>query len=131
MSRTWAKRSLAHSFDDQAFCTAFTRIAPRAPNEMIEVDDYEQMAELPERPGLKWPCNWQPPMAITRDAGLRGRLAEIAAVNSGQEFLIGQLKDQCWLKGRGKESRADRKRQPGLSAINLDDVLRTMPEFEQ
>jgi len=31
-------------------------------------------------------------MAITRDAGLRGRLAEIAAVNSGQEFLIGQLK---------------------------------------
>jgi len=98
---------------------------------MIEVDDYEQMVELLGAARSEMAMQLAASMAITRDAGLRGRLAEIAAVNSGQEFLIGQLKDQCWLKVGGKSHALDRKRQPGLSAINLDDVLRTMPEFEQ
>jgi hypothetical protein len=34
-------------------------------------------------------------MAITRDARLRGRLGEIAAIDPGQEFLIGPLKNQA------------------------------------
>jgi hypothetical protein len=99
---------------------------------MIEVDGYiEQMVEQLGAARSEMAMQLASSMAITRDARLRGRLGEIAAVDSGQEFLIGQHKDQCWLKVGGSGHALDRKRQPGLSAINLDEVLRTMPEFEQ
>jgi hypothetical protein len=68
-------------------------------------------------------------MAIARDPQLQQRLGEIAAVDPGQEFLIGQLNNQSWLKvGRGYT--VDRKRQLGLSAVNLDETL-SQPEFER
>jgi len=56
---------------------------------------------------------------------------EIAAVDPGQEFLIGQLKDQAWLKVGGLGYTVDRKRQAGLPVINLDELLCTQSEFER
>ena len=70
-------------------------------------------------------------MAIIRDARLRERLGKIAGVDPGQDFLIGQLKNQSWLKVGGHGYTIDRKRQTGWSVVDLDDVLRTLPEFEQ
>ena len=105
--------------------------ATRAPDEMVNVDgSIEQMVELLGEARSEMVAQLAASMAITRDARLRGRLGEIAGVDSGQEFLIGQLKDQSWLKVGGNGHALDRKRQPGLSAISLDEVLRTMPEFE-
>jgi hypothetical protein len=98
---------------------------------MFEFDDsIEQMVKLLGAARSEMVGQLAASMAITRDAGLRGRLREIAAVDLGQEFLVGQLNDQSWLKVGGTGHSVDRKRQPGLLTINLDEVLSTMPEFE-
>src|ERR1700693_1169471 len=70
-------------------------------------------------------------MAIARYAQLRWRLGEFAAVDPGQEFLVGQIKNQSWLKVGGLNYTVDRKREAGLPAVDLDEVLRTQPEFER
>jgi hypothetical protein len=70
-------------------------------------------------------------MAIARDPRLRGWLGEIAGVDSGQEFLIGQSKEQSWLRVGGNGFAVDRKRQAGFPAIDLDEVLQTLPEFDR
>jgi hypothetical protein len=99
---------------------------------MLEVNgDVEKMVELLGAARTEMVTHLAAAMAITRDVRLRGRLGAIAAVDPGQEFLIGQLKDQSWLKVGGHGYTVDRKRQAGLSAINLDEVLRTLPEFER
>ena len=59
-------------------------------------------------------------MTITRDVSLRERLAEIAAIDPGQEFLIGQSKNQSWLKVGGCGYAVSRGPQAGLPAIDLD-----------
>jgi len=99
---------------------------------MLEVNgDIEMMVELLGAARTEMVTQLAVAMAITRDAPLRGRLGEIAAIDPGQEFLIGQLKNQSWLKVGGQGCTVDRKRQAGLSAIDLDEVLRTLPEFER
>jgi hypothetical protein len=99
---------------------------------MLEVnDDIERMVELLGAARAQMVTQLAAAMSITRDAGLRGRLGETAAVNPGQEFLVGQLKNQSWLKVGGNGYTVDRKRQAGLSAIDLEEVLRTRPEFER
>jgi hypothetical protein len=99
---------------------------------MLEVnDDIERMVELLGAARTQMVTQLAAAMSITRDAGLRGRLGETAAVNPGQEFLVGQLKNQSWLKVGGNGYTVDRKRQAGLSAIDLEEVLRTRPEFER
>jgi hypothetical protein len=99
---------------------------------MLEVNgDIEKMVELLGAARTEMVTQLAAAMAITRDARLRGRLGEIAAVDPGQEFLIGQLKNQSWLKVGGHGYAVDRKRQTGLSAVDLDEVLRTLPEFER
>ena len=70
-------------------------------------------------------------LSITRDARLRGRLGEIAGINPGQEFLIGQLKSQSWLRVGGHGYAVERKRKDGLSAIDIDEVRQTLPELER
>jgi hypothetical protein len=70
-------------------------------------------------------------LAIERDARLRERLREIAATDLGQEFLIGQLKTQSWLKVGGNGCTVHRERQDGLSVVDLDKVLQELPEFER
>jgi hypothetical protein len=70
-------------------------------------------------------------MTITRDASLRERLAEIASIDPGQEFLIGQSKNQSWLKVGGCGHSISRRRQTGLPAIELDEAIRARPEFER
>jgi hypothetical protein len=98
---------------------------------MFEFDDsIEQMVKLLGAARSEMVGQLAASMTITRDAGLRGRLREIAAVDVGQEFLVGQLNDQSWLKVGRTGYSLDRKRQPGLLTINLDEVLSTMPEFE-
>jgi hypothetical protein len=99
---------------------------------MLEVNgDIEKMVELPGAARSEMVTQLAVAMAITRDARLRGRLGEIAAIDPGQEFVIGQLKKQSWLKVGGNGYTVDRKRQDGLSVIDLDEVLRTLPEFER
>jgi hypothetical protein len=99
---------------------------------MLEVnDDIEKMVELLGAARTQMVTQLAAAMSITRDAGLRGRLGEIAAVDPGQEFLVGQLKNQSWLKVGGHRYTVDRKRQAGLSAIDLDELLPTLPEFER
>ncbi len=98
---------------------------------MLEVDgDIEQLVELLGTVSSEMVTQLAASMAITRDARLRGRLGEIAAADSGEEFLI-ELKEQSWLKVGGDGYTVDRKRQAGLSAINLGEVLRALPSFEQ
>jgi hypothetical protein len=99
---------------------------------MLEVNgDIERMVELLGAARTEMVTQLAVAMAITRDARLRERLGEIASVDPGQEFLIGQPKNQSWLKVGGHGYTVDRKQQTGLSAIDLDAVLRTLPEFEQ
>lgn len=99
---------------------------------MLEVNyNIEKMVELLGAARTQMVTQLAAAMSITRDAGLRGRLGEIAAVDPGQEFLVGQLKNQSWLKVGGNGYTVERKRQAGLSAIDLDEVLRTRPEFER
>src|ERR1700730_2980538 len=99
---------------------------------MLEVNgDIEKMVELLGAARTEMVTQLAVAMAITRDARLRGRLGEIAAIDPGQEFVIGQLKKQSWLKVGGNGYTVDRKRQDGLSVIDLDEVLRTLPEFER
>jgi hypothetical protein len=99
---------------------------------MLEVnDDIERMVELLGTARTQMVTQLAAAMSITRDAGLRGRLGETAAVDPGQEFLVGQLKNQSWLKVGGNGYTVDRKRQAGLSAIDLEEVLRARPEFER
>ena len=93
--------------------------------------DIEKMVELLGAARSEMVTQLAVAMAITRDARLRGRLGEIAAIDPGQEFVIGQLKKQSWLKVGGNGYTVDRKRQDGLSVIDLDEVLRTLPEFER
>ena len=93
--------------------------------------DIEKMVELLGAARSEMVTQLAVAMAITRDARLRGRLGEIAAIDPGQEFVIGQLKKQSWLKVGGNGYTVDRKRQDGLSVVDLDEVLRTLPEFER
>jgi hypothetical protein len=98
---------------------------------MLEVNgDIEKMVELLGAARTEMVTHLAAAMAITRDARLRGRLGEIAAIDPGQEFLIGLRKNQSWLKVGGHGYTVNRERQAGLSAIDLDEVLRTLPEFE-
>jgi hypothetical protein len=99
---------------------------------MLEVNgEIEEMVELLGAGRTEMVTQLAAAMATARDARLRGRLGEIAAVDPGQEFLISQLKGQSWLKVGGNGYTVDRKRQAGLSAIDLDEVLRTLPEFDR
>src|SRR3984893_12633621 len=99
---------------------------------MLEVTgDTEKMVELLGAARTEMVTQLAAAMAIARDPRLRGRLGEIAAVDPGQEFLISQLKEQSWLKVGGNGYTVDRKRQAGLSAIDVDEVLRTLPEFDR
>jgi hypothetical protein len=99
---------------------------------MLEVNgDIEKMVELLGAARTEMVTQLAIAVAITRDDPLRGRLGEIAAIDPGHEFLIGQLKNQSWLKVGGHGYTVDRKRQAGLSAIDLDEVLWTLPEFER
>jgi hypothetical protein len=99
---------------------------------MSEVSgDIEKMLELLGAARSEMVTQIAASMAITRDARLQQRLGEIAAVDPGQEFLIGQLNGQSWLKVGGRGYSVDRKQQTGLSAINLDEVLRSLPELER
>jgi hypothetical protein len=70
-------------------------------------------------------------MTITRDTSLRERLAAIGAIDPGREFLIGQSKSQSWLKIGGRGYSVSRGRQAGLPAVDLDEAIRTRPEFER
>ncbi|MEH2480092.1 hypothetical protein V1282_003449 [Nitrobacteraceae bacterium AZCC 2146] len=97
---------------------------------MLEVNgEIEKMVELLGAARTEMVTHLAAAMAITRDPRLRGRLGEIAAVDAGQEFLIGQLKNLSWLKVGGHGYTIDRKRQAGLSAIDLDEVVRAQPRF--
>jgi hypothetical protein len=99
---------------------------------MLEVnDDIEKMVELLGAARTQMVTQLAAAMSITRDAGLRGRLGEIAAVDPGQEFLVGQLNNQSWLKVGGNGYTVERKRQARLSVIDLDELLPTLPEFER
>ena len=99
---------------------------------MLEVDgEIERMVELLGAARTDMVTQLAAAMAIIRDAQLRERLGEIAGVDLGQDFLIGQLSNQSWLKVGGHGYTIDRKRQTGLSVVDLDEVLRTLPEFEQ
>src|ERR1700730_13985503 len=99
---------------------------------MLEVTgDTEKMVELLGAARTEMVTQLAAAMAIARDAQLRRRLGDIAAVDPGQEFLIGQSKEQSWLKVGGNGYTVDRKRQAGLSAIDLDEVLRTLPGFDR
>ena len=99
---------------------------------MLEVNgEIERMVELLGAARTDMVTQLAAAMAIIRDAQLRERLGEIAGVDLGQDFLIGQLRNQSWLKVGGLGYTIDRKRQTGLSVVDLDEVLRTLPEFEQ
>jgi hypothetical protein len=99
---------------------------------MLEVNgEIERMVELLGAVRTEMVTQLAAAMAIIRDARLRERLGEIAGVDPGQDFLIGQLRNQSWLKVGGHGYTVDRKRQTGLSVVDLDEVLRTLPEFEQ
>jgi hypothetical protein len=98
------------------------------PAEMLEVNgDIENMVELLGAARSEMTRRLAAFMAIARDRHLQQRLGEIAAVEPGQEFLIGQ--HQSWLKV-GQECTVDRARQLGLSAVNLDETL-SQPEFKR
>jgi hypothetical protein len=99
---------------------------------MLEVNgEIERMVELLGVARTEMVTQLAAAMTIIRDARLRQRLGEIAGVDLGQDFLIGQLSNQSWLKVGGHGYTIDRKRQTGLSVVDLDEVLRTLPEFEQ
>ncbi|WP_092116830.1 hypothetical protein [Bradyrhizobium erythrophlei] len=99
---------------------------------MPQIDGYiEQIVELLGDARSEMVTQLASSMAIVRDSRLREGLREIATVDLDQEFLISQLNNQSWLKVGGNGHALDRKRQPGLSAISLDEVLRTRPAFEQ
>jgi hypothetical protein len=106
--------------------------ADESADEMLEVKaDYEKLVELLGAARSDMIARLAAAIAITRDNLLRERLGHIAAVEPGQDFLIGQLKNQSWLKVGGRGYSVSRKRQAGLSAIDLEEVIRTRPEFER
>jgi hypothetical protein len=99
---------------------------------MLEVNgDIEKVIELMGVARTEMVTQLAAALAIARDAQLRWRLGEIAPADPGQEFLIGQINNQSWLKVGGHGHTVDRQRQAGLSAVDLDEVLRTLPEFER
>jgi hypothetical protein len=134
--KTWVKRRLVHSFDPLAIVLHRNESCPtslepaRVRGEMLQVNgDIEKMVELLGAARSQMIAQLAASIAITRDDQLRKRLGAIAAVDPGQEFLISQLKDQAWLKVGGLGYTVDRKRQAGLPAINLDELLCTQSEF--
>jgi hypothetical protein len=99
---------------------------------MLEVNaDYQTLVELLGAARSDMVTRLAAAMTIARDTPLRERLGEIAAVDPGQEFLIGQLKNKSWLKVGARGYSVSRERQAGLSAIDLDEAIRTRPEFER
>src|ERR1700688_4066718 len=105
---TWAKRRLAHSSTRLA---SFLKQAARASGEMLEVNgDIENVTGLLGVACTEMVTQLAAAMAIARDAQLRWRLGEFAAVDPGQEFLVGQIKNQSWLKVGGLSYTVDRKR---------------------
>jgi hypothetical protein len=99
---------------------------------MLEMNhDYDTLVELLGAARGDMVTRLAAAMTITRDTLLRERLSEIAAVDPGQEFLVGQSKKQSWLKVGGRGYSVSRTRQGGLSAVDLDEAIRTRPEFER
>jgi hypothetical protein len=106
--------------------------ADESADEMLAVNaDYQQLVELLGAARNDMVARLAAAMTITRDTSLRERLSEIAAIEPGREFLIGQLKNQSWLKVGGRGYSVSRRRQAGLPAIDLDEAIRTRPEFER
>jgi hypothetical protein len=99
---------------------------------MLEIkDDLKETIELLGAARAEMVTQLAAAMAITRDASLRNRLGVIAGVDSGNEFLICQLKEQSWLKVGGVGYTIERKRQSGLQFVDLDEVLSGLPELER
>jgi hypothetical protein len=99
---------------------------------MLEANaEIERMVELLGAARTDMVTQLAAAMAIIRDTRLRERLGRIAGVGPGQDFLIGQLRNQSWLRVGGHGYTIDRKRQTGWSVVDLDDALRTLPDFEQ
>jgi len=129
--KTSAKRRLAQRFDRLFFHTR-PRCMPlrdfgadESADEMLAVNpDYQNLVELLGAARNDMVVRLAAAMTITRDASLRERLAEIASIDPGREFLIGQSKNQSWLKVGGCGHSISRRRQTGLPT-------RTRPEFER
>ena len=106
--------------------------ADESADEMLAVNpDYHNLVELLGAARNDMVVRLAAAMTITRDASLRERLAEIASIDPGREFLIGQSKNQSWLKVGGCGHSISRRRQTGLPTIELEEVIRTRPEFER
>jgi len=106
--------------------------ADESADEMLAVNpDYQNLVELLGAARNDMVMRLAEALTITRDASLRERLAEIVAIDPGREFLIGQSKNQSWLKVGGCGYAVLRGRQAGLPAIDLDEGIRTRPEFER
>jgi hypothetical protein len=106
--------------------------ADESADEMLAVNaDYLQLVEQLGAARNDMVARLAGALTITRDASLRERLAAIAAIDPDQEFLIGQLKNQSWLKIGGCRYSVSRRRQAGLPAIDLDEAIRTRPEIER
>jgi hypothetical protein len=106
--------------------------ADESADEMLAVNpDYHNLVELLGAARNDMVMRLAEALTITRDASLRDRLAEIVAIDPGREFLIGQSKNQSWLKVGGCGYAVLRGRQAGLPAIDLDEGIRTRPEFER
>ena len=106
--------------------------ADESADEMLAVNpDYQNLVELLGAARNDMVMRLAEAMTITRDASLRERLAEIVAIDPGREFLIGRSKNQSWLKVGGCGYAVYRGRQAGLPAIDLDEGIRTRPEFER
>src|SRR5260370_27109477 len=102
--------------------------ADESADKMLAVNaDYQQLVELLGAARNDMVARLAAALTITRDASLRERLAEMAAIDPDQEFLIGQLKNQSWLKIGGRGYSVSRRRQPGLPAIDLEEAIRTRP----
>src|SRR5712672_14086 len=106
--------------------------ADESADEMLAVNpDYQNLVELLGAARNDMVMRLAEAMTITRDASLRERLAEIVAIDKAREFLIGRSKNQSWLKVGGCGYAVYRGRQAGLPAIDLDEGIRTRPEFER
>src|SRR6266481_6275459 len=106
--------------------------ADESADEMLAVNpDYHNLVELLGAARNDMVVRLAAAMTITRDASLRERLAEIASIDPGREFLIGQSKNQSWLKVGGCGHSISRRRQTGLPTIELDEAIRIRPEFER
>jgi hypothetical protein len=93
--------------------------------------DYQNLVELLGAAREDMVVRLAEAMSITRDASLRERLAAIGAIDPGEEFLIGQSKNHSWLKVGARGYSVSRGRQAGLPAVDLDEAIRTRPEFER